>query len=700
MKGLKQLVQNIKPSKSGWLLIVITLIFSLVTQSLLEVVHRGSFSSFLDWSLDSTFSFGITFLFLFFLSASLLFLPNYLFIPLLVFEFVFFIIVSFGSHTKFLLRGEYFTPFDLYLLNEGADISKLLEGVIGWKEIAWLTGIVIILFLFSYWFIRIKKSVSFKSRFLLSLISIICFSTIAFNPSIFSLRSYYGEVGTVESYEKFGLIGAYLSIAEKARKDAPEGYSKEAVNRIVNDLGSAGKNNEVDQNFQPNIIVVLAESFWDPLLLENITYKEDPIPYFRSLSKTSSSGVLLTHYYGGGTFNSELDVLTGLSNQILPEYYHQLNRPVDSLAHVLRNQGYNTTALHDFKNWFYSRNTAYEWLGFEKFVSMEFLNNPKNIGPFIDDQYLMQKALDELKQSQGPDFLNVVTVTSHGPYNDVRYEEMPTQTTNLDGLNWYILNLYTNLLKNFDDSMKTLIEGVKEIDEPTMVVVYGDHLPFLGEDYGVYRDAGYYQGKKNDYEEYKKMYETPLLVWDNFSDGQREDLRMTPNFLGSYILAHAKKEMSPIFKLNQNLYNQGVTVIPKKEFFNEEGVKESQLADFKMLQYDVLKGKQYGYQNQHVKPVDDYLLGSGKMKIDSIKVRKEQNNTFVLDIHGQNFVSNAKVYLDDKEIKTHFANEQLISIRIKEKSLKEVDVHQVRVKVLDDRETVIAETGSKKITIK
>lgn len=703
MKGLKQLAANIKPSKNCLLLVLTTIIFTLFTLFMLEVINRGSVTGFFDWSKESTFSFAITFLFLFLLLGSFFFLPNFLFIPVVILEFIFLLIVAFGSHVKFKLRGEYFTPFDLYLLNEGADISTLMNGLIGWREITAIIGILVILGLFCYFFFRFKKKVSFISRFLLSLVSVVCFAAIYTHPSLFTLRSYYKDVETVESYNQYGFIGAYLTLWEKAKKAAPEEYDKSTIKQIIANQEKEGKVDEVDSNFKPNIIVVLAEALWDPLQLKNITFKEDPIPYFRHLMETSSSGVMLTHTYGGGTFNTELEVLTGLSTRFSPEesYIGQMNRPIDSLAYVLKNQGYHTASVHNFKNWYYGRNEIYKLIGFDKFVSMEFFNNPNYIGPFIDDSLLMEKVLAELKQTKGPDFLNVVTVATHGPYTDQRYEQLPELTSSdMTDSSKYILNLYTKLLEEFDESMRTLIEGIKEMDEPTMVVVYGDHLPFLGEDYAVYRESGYYNGDLKNFEEYKKMYQTPLLVWNNFSgQNKREDLRMTPNFLGSYILAHANKEMSPIFQANRDLYLQGTTVIPRRDFFAEEGVKEADLLDFKLLQYDALKGNQYSYQGRGIRPNDDYILGSGIMKIDSIKAAKGKDGNYIININGHNFVSNAKVYIDGKAYDTKFIDSGHVSATISSNSLKKSTSHEIVIKLLDDKENVIVKTNKKMIPL-
>ncbi|MFP7297223.1 LTA synthase family protein [Neobacillus niacini] len=706
MKDIKHLVTNLKPSKSGLLLALTVSLFSLFTLMIIEVIHRGSIAAFINWADESTVSFVMTFLFLFFLVGALLFLPTIIFISLIAIEVIFWFVLSLGSYIKYKLRGEFFTPADLYALNEGADISTLMNDLIGWKEIVGFVVTLILLVAFCIFFIRYKKRVAFRKRFILSVISIIGLAIISTQPSLFTFRSFSKNVPTVESYDKFGFIGAYLTLVEKTNIAVPDDYDKEEINKIVKRVNGTAGEDEVDPNFQPNIIVVLAEAMWDPLLLKNANFKEDPLPYFRSLMENYTSGNMLTHVYGGGTFNTELEVLSGLSTRFSPEevYYNQVNRPIDSLAYVLRKQGYHATAIHNFKNWYYTRKDIYEEIGFERFFSMEFFNNPSYIGPYIDDRILMKKALEELQKTKGPDFLNVVTVASHGPYNDIRYDDLPILATSdkkMTELSKYIINLYTNLLKDVDDSIRLLIEGVKEIDEPTMVVIYGDHLPFLGEEYAVYRELDYFQGDLNNYEEYKKMYQTPLVVWDNFGgETKKEDLRMTPNFLGSYILAHAKKEMSPIFKISRDLYKQGQTVIPKQTFYKQEGVKEAELSDYQLLHYDVLRGRQYSYANRKLTPFEGYVLGNGKIKIDSVQVEKS-NGTYNLEIHGENFVSGSTIFIDGEKKKIKFINENVISTTIKADSVSDDSSHEVTVAVLDDDgKTVIEESNTKKVTFK
>ncbi|MEQ2528572.1 LTA synthase family protein [Bacillaceae bacterium CLA-AA-H227] len=609
------------------------------------------------------------------------------------------LIIALGSFKKFQLRGAYLEPADLNLITEGMDITTIINQYFTLKSILILILMTTIIIFIIIFLIRKSASIHIKYRLGVTLLSIIGVVLFIFYPSIYSLKA--TTEGNVDSYSKLGLIGGFFTLQERGKLVHPTEYSKNNIKKITK---SPSDSTDAISNFKPNIIVVLAEAFWDPLLLENLTFKEDPIPYYRSLTKTGTTGKLLTHFYGGGTFNTELDILTGLSSTLLPDgsdtYFQYIDHPVDSLAHNLKNQGYHTTAIHTFRNWFYDRNITYRWLGFEKFVSMEFFENPDHIGLFIDDRELMRQTLKEIEKTDGPDFINTVTVSSHGPYNDIRYVDPLNHCTTTQQLNQdsqYILDLYCQLLSETDAAIKILIEGIKQIEEPTMVVIYGDHLPMLGEEYAVYREANYFENTNTDYQNYLKMYSTPLLIWDNFSAqaDEAEELRMTPNFLGAYILSLAKKAKSPIFQLADEIYNHETVVIPKKTYDEDAGVNRTKLKNYELLQYDVLFGERFSYEDIKVVPEQNYFLGSNKMHIKSVTIKEEENEEIKIEVKGEHFISNAKIYINGVEQDSTFKNNSLIfaSIGKSEKELK------IILKLKDDKNSVIAKSNEYKIKV-
>ncbi|WP_071460840.1 LTA synthase family protein [Bacillus massilinigeriensis] len=680
--------EGITVNKKVFVYMTLLITIPFLTLFLTEAIHRGSIRSAYDWIFDSSFSFLISYLFYLFLVSSFIFLPKKLFIPFLFLQSWFWFLAAYGSFRKFQLRGTRLMPADLELVKEGMAIMDSVGELFNWK-IGLTIALVLVLFIVMiYLGIKYSRQLNFKTRAAISLFSILIFAALTLNPQVFSMR--VSDEQQKDDYGSLGLAGGYLEIREKTTVKKPFRYGEDRMAKV----GSAkSPDSAVNLNFKPNVIVVLAEALWDPLKLEKLNLKYDPIPNFRELYENYPSGEMRVHIYGGGTFNSEVEVLTGLTTRFQPEameaYY--INRPTDSLAHVLRKQGYHTAAVHNFKNWFYNRSVVYKHLGFEKFVAMEFFNYPVKIGPYIDDNELMNKALTELKKTKGPDFLNIVTVASHGPYIDPRYNNLEScsESSLLNNETKYILDLYCRTLKDTDESIKTLIDGVKELDEPTIIAIYGDHLPMLGNDFDIYRRAGYMKDT-NTYSDYEKMYSTPMVIWDNFTPpGNKEHLKMTPNFLGSYLLDRAKKEMSPVFRETKKIYDQGITIIPRREHNDEEKIDSSKLEDYKLIHYDTLYGNQYLYQNNPISPVKDYFLGSERIEITSAEtISKGKYN---IRVTGNHFVEHGKVFCNDRLLQTKFVSENVM-LAVLPESMRNQKEKLIDVKVIDDQKTPIAKT--------
>ncbi|UTW70859.1 sulfatase-like hydrolase/transferase [Anaerobacillus sp. HL2] len=48
-------------------------------------------------------------------------------------------------------------------------------------------------------------------------------------------------------------------------------------------------------------------------------------------------------------------------------YSQYIHQPIPTLASILRAQGYESVALHNYHNWFYRRDQVYENFGFDRF---------------------------------------------------------------------------------------------------------------------------------------------------------------------------------------------------------------------------------------------------------------------------------------------------------------------------------------------
>ncbi|EIA22878.1 Sulfatase, partial [Candidatus Arthromitus sp. SFB-1] len=178
---------------------------------------------------------------------------------------------------------------------------------------------------------------------------------------------------------------------------------------------------ENDYNFENpdvNIILIQLESIFDPLKLKDVKFSNDPLKNLRNLSKINESGEIIVPVLGGGTIQSEFEILTGINIKNLytkMPYLNLLNNTqVESIPYILKNYGYSTTAIHNYFSTFYNRTKAYENIGFETFIPIEAMTSREISQNFwYKDNILINEIITKIKNTPEKDFIFGVTVESH-----------------------------------------------------------------------------------------------------------------------------------------------------------------------------------------------------------------------------------------------------------------------------------------------
>jgi phosphoglycerol transferase MdoB-like AlkP superfamily enzyme len=676
-----------------------------------ESIYRESVFQAFKWSFNNLNEFFANY-FLLFCIINIFYIFNrkiYLLMSVLLLSVL--SIFSFVSKSKMELRGEPIVPWDLYLGKEAAKISTNFNELVTVNTtliFIFLVVSTIALILFSPKEIQLNKKRK-KEKISISIISLIIFfflyvSAIPFER-IFNID--FDSFNQKNNTEVNGiLLGFFLNVQNSGIKIAV-GYDE---NKIKDILKKTSKSQEVEPGFNPNIIFVLSESFSDPTLMKGLTFNEDPIPYFRSLTDDYSSGTIVNPVFGGGTINSEIEVLTSFSTEFIPRgasIHKYIDQPTDSMASLLKQQGYNTVAVHTFNGWFYERNRVYKELGFSRFFSLEFFNNPEYHEPYVKDEILMEQILKEVKQSKGQDFIYAATMEAHGPYK----ENEPTKgkiqvTSKMSTKSKNIVNDYVNRINGFDASLKTLITGLESLNEPTIVVVFGDHLPFLGKEEKVYKELGYFNDEKK-YKDYIKKYSTSLLVWDNFSK-ENKDLRMSGSFIAPYVLNLAKKEGSNLTDYLYTLMENNSSVLVRENFSKKESLSKNDIQSYQNLQYDILFGEKYSQNLNNKKNPDkndSYALGNGKMNIETIsplniKVEnKSIKKQLIIDIIGEGFItknliSNTIISVNGEIVESLKMDEDHISFILPHKFYEKPGQIEIKIILKDNTMKIIADSNS------
>lgn len=645
--------------KSYYLLFLFPLVVFLFT----ETIFFNGLKKLILWIIQNPFNALIGYLIIFSIINILYFFNQRLFKIFSILLGYILILLSFVSHVKYQYRGDILTPSDLFLINEGSNVSTYLNKSIFIELLAYLVlfSLFIVIFIFFRWKKLALKPSIIVSAACLSLLLLLPFSLIISPKEDLPVKNSYGFIA--------GLADNIFRYSQNNITTLD--YNENAISKITSNDSSQ----EIDDSFKPNVIIVLSEAFWDPTTVPNLKLTEDPLPFYHNIIKSYSSGEVLSPVFGGSTANPEFESLTGLSTRFIEQatpYVEVVNKPIDSLASIYSRQGYKSSVIHSYHNWFYNRPSVYNYFGFDNFISGEFFMSPTMIGPFMDDKDLFNRLVKELKSSPEPDFIYTISMLNHGPYSSDRFKDIPsTATGNLKDSTKRNLDIYTHSLSFVDQALNQLINDLNKIEEPTLLVYFGDHLPLLGENFDVYKDLNFFNDGRT-LDEYKNKYTTPILIWNNYGLKKRDLGIISPNFIGTYVLEMSKKKGNAIYDLLTSIKNQGITVIPEEKYYSNFNISDNTFDNFKLLQYDVLFGSNFSGTDNNENTKSPLIMGSEKINIDSITPETigKDDGDFSLHVTGKNFIpksyyfdfiKGSQIFINGTPYETEFINESSIN---------------------------------------
>jgi len=671
--------------------LLLLLIIPLGTLLALQTFYDGNLSSVYAWIRQYPKQFLVSYLLMFGIINLFYGLPRKAYLAICSFQFGLFSVLGFISRQKLIIKGSPLIPTDFSIAKEAIAISGRFKDVYLWMALIAIGAFVLIVLMLKFTPEEKYKRTQKTAVFLISVTVLTVFYT-AFGPIQKAFALQLNNLSQKMNYEENGMMLGFALNAEYLKVPEPSNYQEDAIKQVID--GSKATYS-ADPNFKPNIIFVMSEAFWDPTLMKNVKFNQDPMPFFRSLQKSQTSGTMLSPVYGGGTANTEFEVLTGFSTQFLPSgaipYAQYVDKPIEALPTILQRQGYATSAIHPYDNWFYNRNNVYKDLGFDKFISKEFFNSPKNNGQYILDTELSQKIIDQVKETNKPDFIYGVSMQNHGPYSSTPNPQntIKVSGSNLSPSSQAILENYSNTLAGVDQSLKQLIEGLEQSKEPTEVIFFGDHLPMLGDDYSVYKEAGFIKGD-NSYQDNLNLHCVPFVTWNNFS-ATKQDLSLSSSFLGTYALQLARKPGSPMTDFLSKLMQNDSDVVINQDYKSQEKITPTEVDQYKLLQYDLMFGKNYSNQLEpgHIPPANDsYIQGDGPIKITNVVIADS-----LLTIQGENFVENGKVTIDGKSMESAFVSSKELSVSLPKGFSGKSSTLEIQIKLSDSMSKVIAQSN-------
>lgn len=395
------------------------------------------------------------------------------------------------------------------------------------------------------------------------------------------------------NYRTNGFILATISNLQTKTQKQTEGYSKEAVQKIVQKYQKIAEENNKNRkklsDEKVNVVYVMSESFIDPKLGKHLyDYgNKEPIPYTQEIKKSQSSGWAASSEYGGGTANVEFEALTGLSNFFLNSIPYTsivpANKDTPSIVKNFNENGYKTIAMHPYNRNMYRREVVYPNLGFQEYRSADDFKNNSRIdnSKYISDESTFNEVLAELKNSQKPEFIHLVTMQNHMPYDNNFYSKHNFSVTAKNGANpenTKTVQAYLEGISHSDKAMKNFLSEIKKLNEKTIVVFWGDHWP------GIYGEMFEKELNKND------IRRTPLFVYSNFKK-EKEDLGTSSLIYNQILALNSFNSKLSAFQYLLSDLREKYPALTKQFVKTDE--KSDVLKDFEMIEYDILSGNKY-----------------------------------------------------------------------------------------------------------
>ena len=337
----------------------------------------------------------------------------------------------------------------------------------------------------------------------------------------------------------------------------------------------------------PNIICIMNESLADLGALGNLETNEDYMPFIHSLTENTIKGYLSMPVFGAGTSNSEFEFLSGDSISFLPTgcnvYQSYVKDSIPSLVSTLGSLGYSKTAFHPYYGDGWNRRNVYPLLGFDNYISIEdfvdqdILDTYKQnndvteyetllkerypdrnmlIRRFVSDSYdySMVENMFENRDTSKPFFLFNVTMQNHGGYA-MSYANFAQEVyvTNMSTV-YPKANRYLSLVKRSDDAFRELTEYFSQVTEPTIICMFGDHLPSIEDEF--YEELFGCSLDQLSTQQQQLRYTTPFVIWANYDIPEATLNQISANYLSTLVLQTAKLPLTQYNKYLASLYQK------------------------------------------------------------------------------------------------------------------------------------------------
>lgn len=559
------------------------------------------------------------------------------------------IIVAAIEHFKVEIRYEAILPADLGFLgsNTGNMLTFIPAGahvtiLVALGAFAALLALILVLRHFDGRKGRMIRtdnlSLNLTSRLILLLLPILVFALYCIHVSTTdSLANKFSRAlgdtpsmwDSVYDAQRNGPLVAFTRQLNPKIMDKPSNYSEETMKKVAaryqkeaETINASRTNNLTDST----VVYVLSESFSDPSRVPGLKTNKDSMPNIRKIKAGTTSGLMLSSGYGGGTANLEYMGLSGLS---MANFDSSLSSPYQQLVpsqhwtptiNQLWGAPVNSLGYHPYESSMYSRATNYKKFGFSHFYTLtgpDVIKYQDKIdeSPYVSDKSSYDSALEGIKSGKTNKFIQIITMQNHMPYHEWYenndYTAESTTGTPLGDDEQQSIETYQKGVEITDQATQEFLNELDALDKPVTVVFYGDHLP------------GIYSSASEDGNNSLALHLTDYFIWSNkasSSQGNKasDAAYSSPNFFVAQAADHMNAKVSPYLAFLTEMHSkiaameppvvnkvQGWDRIPEGQniYLDQNGNpmstddfdKETKqlLADYKLIQYDITAGKNY-----------------------------------------------------------------------------------------------------------
>ena len=559
------------------------------------------------------------------------------------------IIVAAIEHFKVEIRYEAILPADLGFLgpNTGNMLTFIPAGahvtiLVALGAFAVLLALILVLRHFDGRKGRMIRtdnlSLNLTSRLILLLLPILVFALYCIHVSTTdSLANKFSRAlgdtpsmwDSVYDAQRNGPLVAFTRQLNPKIMDKPSNYSEETMKKVAaryqkeaETINASRTNNLTDST----VVYVLSESFSDPSRVPGLKTNKDSMPNIRKIKAGTTSGLMLSSGYGGGTANLEYMGLSGLS---MANFDSSLSSPYQQLVpsqhwtptiNQLWGAPVNSLGYHPYESSMYSRATNYKKFGFSHFYTLtgpDVIKYQDKIdeSPYVSDKSSYDSALEGIKSGKTNKFIQIITMQNHMPYHEWYenndYTAESTTGTPLGDDEQQSIETYQKGVEITDQATQEFLNELDALDKPVTVVFYGDHLP------------GIYSSASEDDNNSLALHLTDYFIWSNkasSSQGNKasDAAYSSPNFFVAQAADHMNAKVSPYLAFLTEMHSkiaameppvvnkiQGWDRIPEGQnsYLDQNGNpmstddfdKETKqlLADYKLIQYDITAGKNY-----------------------------------------------------------------------------------------------------------